>query len=234
MPRRFCSHCIKDCGRWDTPPSHFRCPEASASYGKIPPHIIEIPCLLWRAGLSPTTRQTAVEAGSLRNGMPIDKAKCKAYWAEFVASLPDNDPRIVAEPDAFSFGGEGEIADELAALVLAGKKRATASLPVEYTSLGEALPKTGDLSIVLEGRGSPVAIIERTSVEVVPFHAVTAEFAATEGEGDGSLKHWKEAHTWYFGQVCERLGGTLEATTPVLCQRFKLVWPTATRDADAV
>ncbi len=166
--------------------------------------------------------------------MPIDKAKCKSYWAEFVASLPSNDPRIEARPDAFGFGGEGEIADELAALVLAGKKRGTASLPVEYTSLGEELPKSGDLSIVLDGRGNPVAIIERTSVEVVPFHAVTAEFAAAEGEGDGSLKYWQEAHTWYFGQVCERLGGKLESTTPVLCQCFKMVWPHATRDAAAV
>jgi uncharacterized protein YhfF len=166
--------------------------------------------------------------------MPIDKAKCKSYWAEFIASLPSDDPRIRAKPDAFCFGGEGEIADELAALVLAGKKRATASLAVEYTSLGEALPKAGDLSIILNGTGSPVAIIERTSVEVVPFHAVTAEFAATESEGDGSLKYWQEAHTWYFGQVCERLGGRLEATTPVLCQCFKMVWPHATPDAAAV
>jgi uncharacterized protein YhfF len=166
--------------------------------------------------------------------MPIDKAKCKSYWAEFVASLPSDDPRAVAKPDAFGFGGEGELADELAALVLAGKKRATASLPVEYTSLGEALPKTGDLSIILDGQGCPVAIIERTSIEVVPFHAVTAEFAATEGEGDGSLKYWQEAHTWYFSQVCVRLGGKLEATTPVLCQSFKMVWPRATTDAAAV
>jgi uncharacterized protein YhfF len=161
------------------------------------------------------------------NVMQIDKARCRSYWAEFVASLPSDDPRIEAKPDAFGFGGEGEIADELAALVLAGKKRATASLPMEYTSVGEALPKTGDLSIILNGIGSPVAIIERTSVEVMPFHAVTAEFAATEGEGDGSLKYWQEAHAGYFDQVCERLGGKLEATTPVLCQCFKMVWPHA-------
>jgi uncharacterized protein YhfF len=165
--------------------------------------------------------------------MQIDKAKCQSYWAEFITSLPSDDPRIRVKPDAFGFGGEGEIADELAALVLSGKKRATASLAGEYTSLGEALPKTGDLSIILNGKGSPVAIIERTSVEVVPFHAVTAEFAAIEGEGDGSIKFWQEAHTWYFGQVCKRLGGKLEATTPVLCQCFKMVWPHAIRNAAA-
>ena len=165
--------------------------------------------------------------------MPIDKAGHKAYWAEFVASLPSGDSRAEAQPDAFGFGGEGGLADELAALVLAGKKRATASLPVEYTSLGEALPKSGDLSIILDATGKPVAIIERTSVALVPFQAVTAEFAAVEGEGDGSLKDWQETHSWYFGRVCERLGGKLEATTPVLCQCFKVVWPHAASDAAA-
>lgn len=165
--------------------------------------------------------------------MPIDTARCKACWAEFVASLASGDPRIQAKPDAFGFGGEGQIADELAALVLAGKKRATASLPVEYTSLGEELPRAGDLSIVLDGSGSPVAIIERTSVNVVPFQEVTAEFAAVEGEGDGSLAYWREAHAGYFGQVCERLGGALEATTPVLCQCFRVVWPRPASDASA-
>ena len=109
--------------------------------------------------------------------------------------------------------------------MLAGRKRATASLPIEYTSLNEPLPKAGDLSIILDGKGVPVAIIERTSVELVPFHAVDAEFAAHEGEGDGSLGYWRDAHTSYFNAVCARLGGSLEENTPVLCQRFRRVWP---------
>jgi len=166
--------------------------------------------------------------------MPIEEAKCKTYWAGFVESLAVEDPRRKAKPDAFGFGGEGELADELAALVLAGKKRATASLPVEYTSLGEALPKSGDMSIILNGTGDPVAIIEWTSVDLVPFHAVDAEFAAYEGEGDGSLAYWRDAHTWYFSQICKRLGGKLEDRTLVLCQRFKVVWPQDATDAAAV
>ncbi len=151
----------------------------------------------------------------------------QAFWSGFVRSLDAHDPRRDARPDAFGFGGEGPLADELAALVLAGQKRATASLPVEYTSLGEPLPKAGDLSIVLDGSGKPIAIIERTCVDLVPFGSVDAAFAAWEGEGDGSLTAWRKNHTWYFNRVCERLGGSLEETTPVLCQRFRLVWPRA-------
>ncbi|MET0334200.1 MAG: ASCH domain-containing protein [Rhizobacter sp.] len=159
--------------------------------------------------------------------MPLDLQMCKAYWAGFVNSLADTDPRRAVRPDAFGFGGEGELADELGALVLAGTKRATASLPVEYTSLGEALPKAGDLSIILDGQGKPIGIIERTSVELVPFANVDAAFAAHEGEGDGSLAYWREAHTWYFNSVLARSDDTLKDDTPVLCQRFVLVWPVA-------
>jgi uncharacterized protein YhfF len=162
--------------------------------------------------------------------MPADAALCRAFWAGFVASLPAGDPRAAAQPDAFGFGGEGELADQLAALVLAGRKRATASLPIEYTALGEPLPRAGDLSIVLDGQGRPVAVIERTAVDTVPFGAVTAAFAATEGEGDSSLADWQRAHRWYFGEVCKRLGGALDDTTPVLCQCFRVVWPPAARD----
>jgi len=163
--------------------------------------------------------------------VPADEAKCKACWAEFVQSLASHDPRRLAKPDAFGFGGEGELADELAALVLAGRKKATTSLPVEYTSQNEPLPKVGDLSIILDGKGTPVGIIERTTVDLVPFQSVGEEFAAYEGEGDGSLSYWRKAHTWYFNGVCARLGGKLEESTPVLCQRFRLVWPARAAEA---
>lgn len=148
-----------------------------------------------------------------------------ALWADFLGSLPADDPRRGKTPDAFAFGGGEGIADELAALVVAGTKRATASLPIEFTAVGDPLPKAGDLSIVLDGKGDPVAIIELTSVDVVPFGEVDEAFAAFEGEGDGTLAWWRQAHTWYFGRVCERLGGTFDEATPVLCQRFRKVWP---------
>jgi len=152
-------------------------------------------------------------------------AACQAFWAEFIRSLPAQDARRHAKPDAFGFGGEGALADQLSALVLAGRKRATTSLPVEFTALNEPLPKAGDLSIILDGRGAPVAIIERTCVELAPFEAVSEDYAACEGEGDGSLGYWREAHARYFEGVCARLGGQVAASTPVLCQRFRRVWP---------
>jgi uncharacterized protein YhfF len=147
-------------------------------------------------------------------------------WQDYLHRLPVEHVHRQVKPDAFAFG-DGALADELAQLVIAGKKRATASLAIEYTACGESLPKVGDISIILRGDGVPVAIIERTEVKIVPFQDVDADFAATEGEGDGSLASWREAHVQYFNTVCERLGGVFNETTPVICQVFRVVWQVA-------
>src|SRR5206468_1116470 len=59
-----------------------------------------------------------------------------------------------------------------------------------------------------------------------PHHRarVTAfAFAAAEGEGDRSLVWWRAAHTAFFGRVLARLGGRLDATSIVVCERFRLL-----------
>jgi len=160
--------------------------------------------------------------------MFIDQDACDAFWREYLAHLPAEHPHHSAKPDAFGFGGEPALADELAALVIAGPKRATTSLPIEFTSLGEPLPRVGDLSIVVRGDGSPLSIIERTHVESKPFDEVEQEYASIEGEGDGSLDYWKRGHIAYFTDVCQRLGGTFDGRTQVLCQIFRVVWPRTT------
>lgn len=159
--------------------------------------------------------------------MALTARGVQAYWTEFLASLDADDHRRSMTPDSFPFAGGGDLGDRLLALVLSGKKRATASLPIEYTAVGESLPKAGDLTIILDSQGIPSAIIERTSVRVVAFEEVSPDFAAREGEGDGTLEFWREAHARYFSTVCKRFGGTIEPTTAVLCQEFDLVWPAA-------
>ena len=147
-----------------------------------------------------------------------------AFWQRYLDTLPAAHPHHGAKPDAFSFGDTPVLANELGALVRAGKKRATASLPVEFTSAGSPLPAVGDLGIVLLGDGRPVALIELASVRHLAFHAVDAAFAAEEGEGDGSLAWWQTAHRGYFGRIAARNGAAFDETTLVICQRFRLLW----------
>lgn len=148
----------------------------------------------------------------------------EAFWRRYVGTLPSQHPHRRVRPDAFAFGDSPALARELAGLVRAGRKRATASLAIEFSSAGLPLPAAGDVGIVTLADGVPVAIIELVDVQQVPFRLVDAAFAAAEGEGDGSLPWWRAAHRGYFGRVCARLGGTFDDATPVLCQRFRLLW----------
>lgn len=142
------------------------------------------------------------------------------FWDDFVARSGRGDDTPIY--DVFHFDDNETDADQLAALVLSGTKRATASLMWEYDD--EPPPATGDLSVVTDWSGRPMCVIETTSVEVVPFEEVDADFAAAEGEGDGSLRHWRAAHEAYFGRVCERIGRQPSPRMEVVCERFRVVF----------
>lgn len=144
------------------------------------------------------------------------------FWKAFVAQSGSvGDERFY---EVFAFGDSKELANSLADLVLRGIKRATAGSLWAFELESKALPKPGDLSVVTDWDGNPLCVIETISVEVVPFEEVSAEFAATEGEGDGSLAFWRQGHTSYFSRECARIGRTFSATMPVVCEEFKVIF----------
>ncbi len=146
-----------------------------------------------------------------------------ALWAAFAEARPD-----LVGPDttysAWHFCDNEADADELVELVLAGVKRATAGLLWSYEAEGEDVPRPGDLSVVTEWSGRARCVIRATAVEVVPFGEVTAEFAAVEGEGDGSLDYWRRAHEAAFTRELAGSGHTLSAESLVVCERFEVVF----------
>jgi len=147
----------------------------------------------------------------------------QTLWNDFVAHLGhDPSDRFF---ESFRFDDNQPSADELADLVVCGTKRATAALLWAYEAENRPLPVPGSLSIVTRWSGAPVCIVETTRVEVVPFVEVSPEFAATEGEGDGSLAFWRRAHTAFFGRECARLGKVFDPLAPVVCEQFKVVFP---------
>jgi uncharacterized protein YhfF len=126
-------------------------------------------------------------------------------------------------PPAWAFGGTPEQADELLALVLSGRKTATAGALWEYEAEGEDLPTPGMLGIVTDGRGVPHALVVMTDVEVVPFDEVSAEHAFLEGEGDRSLATWRETHERLFTQQAVE-GRGFSRDMPVVLQRFAVLY----------
>lgn len=153
--------------------------------------------------------------------MPIP-ANLRRFWGAFAAvSGEPDDSRFL---EAFAFGDSEGLASELAELVLQGIKRATAASVWALQAEGKQPPKPGDLSIVTDWAGQPLCIIETEAVEIVPFHEVTAEFAAAEGEGDSSLSFWRAAHSEFFVRECGRIGRVFELAMPVVCERFRVVY----------
>jgi uncharacterized protein YhfF len=144
------------------------------------------------------------------------------FWKAFVQTqTADPTPRFY---EAFHFGDNEPNADELAELVLSGRKRATAGLVWSFEKASKPLPKAGDFSVVTNWARMPQCVIETERVDVIPYEEVSEEFAATEGEGDGSLRFWREAHWAYFGRECRRIGREPDLRMPVACERFAVVY----------
>jgi len=143
-------------------------------------------------------------------------------WNDYCAAIGRD--RSAEFHEAFHFHDHEQGARELAALVLQGVKRASASLVWTWEHDLETPPWPGSVSVVTDWAGKPLCVIETRSIEVVPFEEVTAGFAATEGEGDRSLRHWREGHWAYFTRECARIGREPDVRMPVLCECFDVVF----------
>lgn len=121
------------------------------------------------------------------------------------------------------FGDSAELSMELLALIRAGKKRGGARLQWSYDAEDEALPLVGDIEIVLDHLNEPALITRIVKVDAKPFIEVGADFAATEGEGDGSLEYWRQEHWRCFSRDCARIGREPTQSMMVICSTFDVL-----------
>lgn len=137
------------------------------------------------------------------------------------------------------FGFPGPLRDRLVAAVLDGTKTATTSLLREYEygdehaseaghGNAEPLPEAGVRGVVIDSAGEAVAVIETTSVRVVPLAEVDEAHARDEGEGHGSVARWRAAHEefWHGEDMRAALGEpgfTVGDDTEVVLERFRVV-----------
>jgi uncharacterized protein YhfF len=121
------------------------------------------------------------------------------------------------------YGDSEALSEELLWLIRCGRKRAGTSLLWAMEVDGEELPRVGDVEIVLNFRDEPVLVTRIVHTRILPYAEVTAEYAAIEGEGDGSLAQWREAHWAFFGRECARIGRAPTEDMPVVCNVFELI-----------
>ncbi len=120
--------------------------------------------------------------------------------------------------ECFAFGDSPEMADELLALVLTGKKTATVSVVLE----DEQTPSVGNLSLVLDGRGNPACVIKTVYLETVKFCDLTWDMVKLEGE-DENFEQWKSGNIRYWTRDAARRGYTFTNQTPITFERFEVV-----------
>ena len=144
--------------------------------------------------------------------------------ALLVAKLKDSG--IVLPPGPVRVDGYGDseaLSQELLELIRSGKKRAGTGLLWAYEAESEPLPRQGDIEIVVNHQNEPALVTRLTSVKVMPYSEVSAEYAAIEGEGDGSLEYWRRAHWAFFSRECHRLAREPQQSMPVICSIFEVL-----------
>lgn len=127
--------------------------------------------------------------------------------------------------DAWGFGDNPELMEELLKLVLEGKKRASTTLVKEMEIEGYPKPKFGAYNIILNASGKPGAIIKTTSIREVKFRDVDEEHAYWEGEDERTLEAYRREHIKYYERRGQELGFEFNEDMMVILERFEPVYP---------
>ena len=123
--------------------------------------------------------------------------------------------------ECWAFGGAP---DKLAKLVIRGIKTATCSAYALYESGKEKMPEVCDYSVILDSKDNAICIIETTRVYVCPFNEVTADHAYKEGEGDRSIKYWRDVHEEFFTAELKSIDQEFTEDMKLVCEEFRLVY----------
>jgi uncharacterized protein YhfF len=149
--------------------------------------------------------------------------RAERFWEKFRLAEPS--VAATAAYQVWYFGNTREMALELAGLVLAGRKTATASMLKMNELRPENAPLPSGYSVVTDFDGEPLCVIQTTEIHNLPFKEVDAVFAADEGEGDLSLEYWRRVHRDYFSKEAEQYGFVFDEHSTICCERFRLLFP---------
>jgi uncharacterized protein YhfF len=154
----------------------------------------------------------------------MSKDLVEAYWQAFLSALPPDSPYHTQTYVSEGWGDSPAMADELGDLIARGIKTATCSALWEWEAEARPIPQKGLLTVVLDGRGKPLCIIETTEVTIRKFNEVDTEFAQAEGEGDFSLEYWRTAHRDFFSRTLPKINREFSEDMPLVCERFQLIY----------
>ena len=157
----------------------------------------------------------------------------KAFWQAYLDQVADRSSAEARFCEAYQIGNSAAAADEGARLILEGQKTATSMLAAELTGPEAIQLQAGSLSIVLNGRGEPVCVVETIRLERKRFGEVDEVFAKAYGEWDRTLATWRRHNMAYYKPVAEALGLRADDSLALMCEWFRVVYPIRSEDFPA-
>jgi uncharacterized protein YhfF len=156
----------------------------------------------------------------------IDQPKTAAFWQAYLATVPDPAAAAARFYEVFRIGDTPADADLGAQLTITGQKTTTSALLWEYEPTGKAPPQVGALSIVEDGSGDPVCVVETIWLAVWPLNGVQdLDFIRGYAEWGETAASW-QARAWaYYAPHCRALGMEPAQDMPMLCERYRVVYP---------
>ncbi|MGF2385041.1 ASCH domain-containing protein [Lentilactobacillus otakiensis] len=150
--------------------------------------------------------------------MDILKMDATEYWEDFM-----NRNQIQhANFETWSFTDRPNSADMLVEMVVRGQKTAYSSW-FDFYDADQVVPTVGDYRMILRQNGDPAGIVQLKVVEIVPFKWVSQEHAYLEGEGNRSLKYWRQLHKQLFRKQAKFRGKSFSLESPVICEVFEVI-----------
>jgi len=144
------------------------------------------------------------------------------FWQKFLSSKAGQkfeSPRLY---EAFSIGTGKEDADSGARLILDGLKTATSAHPSEF-DVDSGPPFPGALSILLDGSGKPVAVLETLEVNLRKLDQLDEDFARDYGEWDRTLETLQSKLAAYYEPFVQSRDDSGVGDLKLLCERFQIV-----------
>lgn len=150
-----------------------------------------------------------------------DPAALDRFWQSAVAAQP----RLAAAGacQVRWIGLDHESTEQVLALIEAGDKTGSFTLPWIVAHTTQPEPRVGDLIILIDFLGQPRLLVQLTGIEEVTFGALDERHTAVDGPPVRALAIWKPLHTRYWNAMLKPFGLQVTADMPVLVERLQLI-----------
>lgn len=156
--------------------------------------------------------------------MKNEDKSVRKMWGNYLTYIGDNIDSTTKNYTSWHFCDDEKSANNLATLVIDGIKKGTTSLYDLYKIDNEPIPAAGEYSIITNWDGLAQCIIKSKKIFIIPFKDVDEELASIEGEGDKSLKYWRDVHIEFFTRELKSLNIEFKEDMLVVFEEFELVY----------